>query len=202
MGKCWNEFYSEFSSKQKEFQSWNFSFYFSSILPSLEETSSSQIFETNQVTQCQKVTALWQKRAQDTPAQVMAQRPKRANWCTHCGSFQPWEGSWNSAIAQGKACSASSVPLVWHPHQHTVLRQDKSVLRAGHRVVALQSLTSHRPKLHDKGSVLRKDGKGTLTLVLHLLRWKFYCFHHSFFLHQPRISRFYYSRVTLPNNQQ
>lgn len=121
--------------------------------------SSSQIFETNQVTQCQKVSALWQKRAQDTPTQVMAQRPKRANWCTHCGSFQPWEGSWNSAIAQGKACSASSVPLVWHPHQHTVLRQDKSVLRAGHRAVALQSLTSHHPKLHDKTACWEKMAK-------------------------------------------
>lgn len=52
---------------------------------------------------------LFCERVQDTSAQVIIQGSKRENWYTHFGSFQSWEGCWNSEIAQSRACSTSSM---------------------------------------------------------------------------------------------
>lgn len=102
---------------------------------SLEEMPSSQMFETNQVTRCQNVTVLWPSGqiqhtelfwVQDVSAQVIIQRLKREKWYTHHGSFQSWQGYWNSETPQRrKAHSTPSMPLMLHPHQHMTLRQDK-----------------------------------------------------------------------------
>lgn len=71
--------------------------------------------------------------------------------------------------------------------------QELSSLRIKAQGWGLQSLKSHSPKFHDKGSVLRKDCKATQALALHVGCYQFCFCPLSFFSHRLDTSRWFFT---------